>query len=79
MVEKKPFALDHNERTSVMWTKLLRHWVDQLARLHLELEGNQDEIKTAKLRGRIAQIRIDMRMADQPIMLMNDEVPAAPE
>ena len=69
--------LTHEEKTSPLWHKLKEHYESRLARLREENDGPLDDVETAKLRGKIAEVRSllklesaaiapdDQQMADQ--------------
>lgn len=71
--------LDHNDRTSQLWAKLTAHWNKRIEELRYQLEGDRSDIDTAKLRGRIAEIRANLALIKAQEVLINEEVPAAPE
>lgn len=71
--------LDHNDRTSQTWVKLAAHWTKRIDELRHQLEGNRTETETANLRGRIAEIRINLDLSKSREILIDEEVPAAPE
>ena len=72
-------TLDYNDRTSQTWVKLTAHWTKRIDELRLQLEGDRCDIDTAKLRGRIAEIRINLDLSKSRAFLIDNEVPAAPE
>ena len=72
-------TLDYNDRTSQTWVKLTAHWTKRIDELRLQLEGDRSDIDTAKLRGRIAEIRINLDLSKSRAILIDNEVPAAPE
>ncbi len=49
--------LTHEERTSALWKKLRDHLEKRLDAHRKENDGNLDERKTARLRGRIAEAK----------------------
>lgn len=70
------FQLDHNDRVSPTWAKLAKHLKAQLERMRNENDGDKSDVATAKLRGRIAQIKYCLSLANEPEAT---NVPAAPE
>ena len=50
--------LTEHELASPLWEKLNKHWEDRLAQLRLENEKNLSEIDTARLRGKIAEVKL---------------------
>lgn len=70
--------LDHNDITSQLWIKLKAHWEKELETLRFQLEGDKPDLMTAKLRGRIAEIKTNLSLAhDKPVL--DNEVFTAPE
>lgn len=58
MSEPKPrIALTYEEKRSALWTKLTDHWKTQLEILRIQNEGDKTDIETAKLRGRILELK----------------------
>ena len=45
------------ERQSPLWLELMAHFEKRLAHLRIQNEGPLDPIKTADMRGRIAEIK----------------------
>ena len=43
---------------SSLWLKLVKHWNDRIDDLRKMNETDKTEIETAKLRGRIAEVRL---------------------
>lgn len=68
--------LDYSDKISPTWVKLAKHWNEELQTLRYQLEGDKTELQTAKLRGRIAEIKANLSLEKEEIAL---EVPAAPE
>lgn len=58
--------LSHEERLSSVWKKLKAHLEERREFVRAQLEADLDVVETAKLRGRIAQIRELLRAADDP-------------
>lgn len=72
--------LDYSDRTSQTWVKLTAHWTKRIEELRHQLEGDKSDIDTAKLRGRIAEIRINLDLSkSREVLIGDEEVPAAPE
>lgn len=63
--------LTPTDKVSGLWQQLTEHWTDRIEVLRTRLEGDITEADSAKLRGRIAEIRANLAMSN--------EVPAAPE
>lgn len=58
--------LEPHEIQSPLWAKLQEHMEQQLADLRRRNDQDLDEIKTAKLRGRLLQIREFLLLASPP-------------
>lgn len=54
---KPPFKLATHERASEVWIRLEKHLTERLEALRLQNDADQPEEATAKLRGRIAEIK----------------------
>lgn len=50
-------ALTESDRLSPTWTRLKKHLQGRLEALHNELEQDLPEEKTAKVRGRLAEVK----------------------
>ena len=61
------FALSYEEKRSPLWKKLCAHWETRLESLHSQNEGDKTDIETAKLRGRMAELRLNMALNKEPI------------
>lgn len=62
-----PLKLAPHERKSELWMKLSRHLAERLDSLRRQNDGDQTEESTAKLRGRIAEIKALLKLGeDQP-------------
>lgn len=57
------------DRESAVWQRLRAHYTDRLAVLRVMNDGDNDEIATARLRGRIAEIKylLDLESDDDQI------------
>ena len=49
--------LDQADRVSACWAHLRTHLYERLDNLRKQNDGDKDEIQTAKLRGRIAEVK----------------------
>lgn len=58
--------LNDHDRSSVVWEKMQTYCADRIATLQRENEGNLTAEQTAKIRGRIAEIRSFMRAGEPP-------------
>lgn len=63
----KLFALSHEEKHSALWKRLMNHWEEKLDTFHVLLEVDRSESESAKLRGRIAEIRSNIALNKDPI------------
>ena len=61
-------TLEPHEINSPLWAKLKAHYENELAVLRERNDGDLDEIKTAKLRGRLLQIK--------EFLLLSERTPA---
>lgn len=52
-----PFNLTPTEKTSAAWTRISAHVESRLASLRMQNDGPLDDIKTAHLRGQIAELK----------------------
>jgi hypothetical protein len=63
MSQPKPrIVLTQDEKDSKLWRKLMAHWEGQLQILRTQNDGDKSEIETARLRGRIAQVKADLAL-----------------
>lgn len=58
--------LDPHERESPLMQKLVEHWQAQLAAARLANDFDNPGRKTAAIRGRIAQLKANIALADPP-------------
>ena len=52
------------DKENYVWKKLMAHWEKQLLKCRQQLEKDQNEIITAKIRGQITEIKANMRLAE---------------
>lgn len=52
-----PLVLTADERESKLWRKLSDHFTERLASLRIQNDGDKSDIETAKLRGRISELK----------------------
>lgn len=65
---KPPFKLEVSDRQSVTWARLSSYCDDRLATLRAQNDADMSEVETAKLRGRIAEVKAMLALAkDNPI------------
>ena len=57
MTTKVQFQLTDAEKASPMWARLKQRYNDRIEALHLELEQDIPEAKTALIRGQIKALR----------------------
>ena len=60
------FSLAPHERASPLWKSLERHMQEQLADLRARNDATLTPEKTEHLRGRIAQLKALLALADEP-------------
>ena len=53
----QPLVLTIEDKMTPLWKKLMVHWQDRMELLRNQNDGDQSDIQTAKLRGRIAEVR----------------------
>lgn len=56
------FVLTTEERNSNMWRKLMEHFEWRLDSLRQQNDSNRDQIETANLRGKIAELKLVMSL-----------------
>lgn len=56
------FALSKEERESKLWKKLMEHWDDRLELQRIQNEGDKDVVATAKIRGRILELKTNLAL-----------------
>lgn len=71
MKPEPSFSLTDYERTTPIWVKLNAHMKQRLEYLRAQLEADKSETDTARLRGRIAELKA--------IQQLSITEPAAPE
>lgn len=64
--------LDLADRTNPLLAKLLIGWREDLATLRLRNDGPLDHDETLAIRGRIAQLKALIALADEPIVFQDD-------
>lgn len=63
MNEPKPaLKLSRDEKSSRLFTRLMEHWEDRLQSLRLQNDGDHDPVSSAKLRGRIAELKLNLSL-----------------
>lgn len=68
----KPYALKAEERQSAFWKSLMTHWEEKLLAARLALEVSDDEKKSAVLRGKIKEIKENLALNREPIIVPDD-------
>lgn len=63
---KLPLALTLEERRSPLWRKLLAHFEEQLDTLRQQNDADLGENVTARLRGRIQQVKVFIDLNKPP-------------
>ncbi len=67
MIEpKQPFKLKPDERESLLWKRLMEHFGERLELARLQNDGNLDPTETARLRGRINELKTLMTLNEAP-------------
>lgn len=61
----KQFELTQAERESHLWKKLMKHFEQRIANMRAQNDSDLDERTTARVRGRIAEVR-DLMNLDKP-------------
>lgn len=56
--------LTEEELNSPLWAKLKDHWSKRLLSLRAENDKNLNDIDTARLRGRIAEVRANLDLGN---------------
>ena len=70
MIEPElPFILSEEERNSRLFLKLSDHWKKRLETYRTQNDGDKDEIVTATLRGRIAELKAAISLGDTPRLI----------
>lgn len=64
-----PFILTHVEKDSPLWNRLMGYLDARLKRLRIENDADRTPEQTARLRGRIDEVKLMMGLNnDQPIV-----------
>ena len=66
MTPQPKLILSEEEKRSRLWQRLTAHWTAQLELQRTFLEADHGDITTAGVRGRIKEIRANLRLADDP-------------
>lgn len=61
----KPFKLNPGDRQSAAWQSLKNHYTKRLALLRQQNDTDQDERKTARLRGQIAEVKALLELENE--------------
>lgn len=63
----KPLILTARERAEPLLTTLIEHWKTELDELRRKNDNAElSEIQTAKIRGRVHQLKIAIALGDEP-------------
>lgn len=65
--------LTEQERGSALWTKIKKHYETRLQTLRTENDANLDDIKTAKQRGRIDEVKLLLGLEKSPPAAEKDD------
>lgn len=73
--QEPEFRLEKGDLSSPTWSKLRRHMEAQLDKLRRENDKDADPVRTAKLRGRIAQLKNLLALGNPqaPAMVADEE------
>ena len=72
MIEPEPpFTLTQEERQSRLFLMLADHWKKRLETYRTQNDGDKDEIATANLRGRIAELKAAIALGEPPRLIEN--------
>jgi hypothetical protein len=63
---KPPFALSAEDKQTALWKKLMGHFGDRLDANRLLNDSMQDEVNTARTRGRISAYKELLALNDAP-------------
>lgn len=70
--------LENHERQTAVWIKLRDHMAQRLVDLRSKNDGPHDEVNTANLRGRIAQLKELLALGNPPESAHGGVTQAAP-
>ncbi len=65
--------LTEQERGSALWAKIKKHYEARLQELREENDSDKDDIKTAKQRGRIAEVKLVLGLDKPPPATEKDD------
>lgn len=65
----KPFVLSLEEKRSPLWQKLTEHWQGRLDLARIQNDMDKPELETAKQRGRIAELKANLALNGDPLIL----------
>ncbi len=65
--------LTAEDRGSALWRKLVEHYTERLESLRVRNDGDLDDVRTARVRGRIAECKELLALsADEPVQAGTD-------
>lgn len=64
-----PFRLEQSDKVSPTWMKLRQHFEEELATLRKMNDGKLDEVATARLRGRIREVKYVLSLGEDQVLL----------
>ena len=67
--------LNRVEAQSAIWLKIKQHLEGRIATLRSKNDGDLDILETAKLRGRIAELKALIALDESPVVPVADEQP----
>ena len=64
--------IEGNDKHSAAWKRLREHYEARLAKLRIDNDGDLDPTQTAKLRGKIAEIKLLLGLDKEPPNVPNE-------
>jgi hypothetical protein len=65
----EPFELSQGDKLNPLWIRMEQYWTNKLAMLRQNNDADLDSEETAKLRGRISEIKAMLALGkDRPIV-----------
>lgn len=64
MIQER-IAFTAQDKQTIQWAKMQEYWTQQLAQLRSQNDHDMPEVATAKLRGRIQQIKAFLSMDEE--------------
>lgn len=73
-----PEVLSKSERQGAVFQKIDAYYRDRLLTLRSENDGNLDPVATAKVRGRIAEVKYILALGLDPVAVPDDPLDRVP-